>query len=138
MSTSLQLRTTAAPQTKDLRNRQEERIWHKLRKPDLPVRKKEADLWRVGSPKEEARALYKMLGRNGDDVHSLRSLIMVSPTEEIELRDWAASSSPRVAVGIEAMIHHRQEVLLQFDRLVASSQNADALPQRAGLSSNMS
>jgi hypothetical protein len=106
---------------KDLRNRQEERIWQKLREPDLPIRKKEADLWRVGSPKEEARELYKMLGRNGDSADSLRRLISVTTAEEVELRDWAASSSPRVAVGIEHMLTFRNAVLAEFDRLVGNS-----------------
>ena len=120
-------RTSEAPASerslpRKLGDLREETIWQKLRAPDLPIRQKDADLWRVGSAREEARALYKMLGRNGDDVQSLRSLIMVSPTDEQELRDWATCSSPRVAVGIEAMLHYRQEVLRHFDRLIASSQ----------------
>jgi|SRR5882762_7801707 len=100
----------------------EEAIWQKLRAPDLPIRQKDADSWRTGSAIAEAHMLYKLLGRNGDSAESLRRLISVTPTEEIELRDWAACSSPRVAVGIDAMLHYRQEVLRHFDRLVASSQ----------------
>ena len=110
------------------RGREAENIWQKLRKArgDLPVNpKRDADVWRVGSAGEEARALFKMLGRNGDDVRSLRLLITVSRAEEVELRDWAASSSPRVAVGIEAMIRYRQAVLIAFDRLVAQGRTND-------------
>jgi hypothetical protein len=92
------------------------------RESDLHKKKTDADLWHVGSAKEEARALYKMPGRNVDNVQTLRSLIMVSPADEGELRAWAACSSPMAAVRIEAPITYRQEVLLQFDRLVASSQ----------------
>ena len=113
---------TASQPRFTIREREAENIWQKLRASDLPIRQKDADLWRVGSAREEARALYKMLGRNGDDVQCLRSLIMVSPTDEQELRDWAACSTPRIAVGIETILHYRQEVLRQFDRLVASSQ----------------
>src|SRR5258707_11825603 len=98
MSTS-PLRANLPPQWKDVRNHQEERIWQKLREPDLPIRKKDADLWRTGSAKAEALMLYKLLGRNGDSADSLRRLISVTPAEEAELRGWAAISSPAVAVG---------------------------------------
>src|SRR6266849_777504 len=74
------------------------------------------------SAREEARALFRMLGRNGDDVNSLRALIGVSEKERAQLADWAACTSPLISLRIEAMVTYRQEVLLQFDRLVASAQ----------------
>jgi hypothetical protein len=129
-----QLRTSADRQHKDLRRRQEASLWARLREPDSQL----GAVWRVGSAREEARALFRMLGRNGDDVNSLRALISLTPKEKAELADWAACTSPLISVRIEAMLTYRREVLLQFNRLVASSQNTDALPQRAGLSSHMS
>jgi hypothetical protein len=80
--------------------------------------KRDPDLWRVGSAKIEALALHALLGRNGDDVESLRRLISVSPTEQAELAEWAACSPPAVAVGIENMLRFRSEVAREFDRLV--------------------
>lgn len=56
------LSANTAPQWRDLRSRREERIWRKLRAPDLPVRKG-PDMWRVGSPKEEARAIQDARAR---------------------------------------------------------------------------
>ena len=64
--------------------------------------------------------LYKLLGRNGDSAESLRRLITVTPAEQIELRDWAASSSTHVAAGIENMLRFRNAVLAEFDRLAQS------------------
>ena len=65
--------------------------------------------------------LYRLVGRNGDSVDSLRRLISVTPAEKGELRDWAASSSPRVAVGIEHMLRFRNAVLAEFDRLLKTA-----------------
>ncbi len=109
MSTSPQpqLRASADRQHEDLRRRREASL---------------CAVWRVGSAREEARALFRMLGRNGDDVNSLRALIGVSEKERAQLADWAACTSPLISLRIEAMVTYRQEVLLQFDRLVASAQ----------------
>src|SRR5258707_452309 len=109
-----------------LRGHEEETIWQKLRARALPVRQKDADSWRTGSPIAEARMLYKLLRRNGDSADSLRRLISVTPAEEIELRDWAACSSPCVPVGIEAMITYRRQVLLQFNSLLANAHGRDS------------
>lgn len=117
-----QLRTSAAPQLKDIRNRQEENIWAKLRECDLP--KRDGDTWRTGSPREEARALFRMIGRNGDGVETLRQLIGVNDRELAELRAWAACTSPTIAVRIENMLRFRNAVLVEFDRLLTGVENA--------------
>jgi hypothetical protein len=83
--------------------------------------KHDPSVWRTGSAREEARSLFAMLqrNRNGDDIQTLRELISISAREEAELREWAAFSSPTVAVGIENMLCFRAAVLVAFDRLVA-------------------
>jgi hypothetical protein len=85
-------------------------------------RKKNPDLWRPGSPHEEAKTLVRLIGKNGDTADTLRELIRVNDGELIELREWAASSPAPVAVGIEGMLRFRNAVLAEFDRLLASSQ----------------
>jgi hypothetical protein len=85
-------------------------------------KKDSSDVWRAGSPREEAKTLARLIGKNGDSIADLRRLILVSPEEELELREWAASTSPAVAVGIENMLRFRMAVLAEFDRLLASSQ----------------
>jgi hypothetical protein len=90
--------------------------------------KKESDLWRPGSPREEAKTLVRLIGRNGDSIDDLRRLISVTPAEELELREWAACSSARVAVGIETMIRFRAQVASEFDRLV--EMRTEAIPGR--------
>jgi len=44
-------------------------------------------------------------------------LISVSDRELTELHEWAACSSPAVAVGIENMLKFRSKVAREFDRL---------------------
>lgn len=81
--------------------------------------KRDPDLWRPGSAATEARCIFEMVGRNGDDVNSLRRLIGVSASEEAELREWAACAPPATAVGIEHMIRFRAAVLAEFETLVS-------------------
>ena len=103
-----------------LRNHQEESLWHRLRRQrgDLPT-PRDGDVWRVGAASVEAAALFRLLRRgNGDTVESLRQLIAVSPADKRELMEWAALSSPTIAVRIEAMVAYREEVLAAFDHLV--------------------
>ena len=111
------LRQMSTP-AQTIRDHEEEILWCDLGESRLP--KKDSDPWRPGSPLVEAAALVKLIGRNGDDVESLRALIGVSDAELAELREWAASSSPVIAVGIENMIRFRAQVALEFERLVRS------------------
>jgi hypothetical protein len=127
MSSSPQLRPSAAPQSKDFRNRADERIWQKLRRSHFPRNKDVADFWNVPSAAVEAASLFRLLRRgNGYSVESLRELIAVSPADKRELAEWATLSSPSVAVRIELMIAFRAEVLAAFDRLVENAHRGDS------------
>ena len=83
---------------------------------------RDSDFWRAGSAVGEARVLFRLL-KNGDDAQSLRQVISVSPTELAELKAWAASSSPAVAVGIDNMLRFRSKALAEFNRLVSGVNN---------------
>ena len=63
-----------------------------------------------------ARVVW-LVGKNGDTAETLRELISVSDRELTELHEWAACSSPAVAVGIENMLKFRSKVAREFDRL---------------------
>jgi hypothetical protein len=83
------------------------------------------DVWRTGSAKQEAIALHALLGRNGDDVESLRALIGVSDKERDELSQWAANC-PALHGRIEAMVYYREKVLEEFNRLVENAHRSDS------------
>lgn len=68
--------------------------------------------------KEEARALFEMVGRNGDTMDSLRELILVSPKIEAWLLEQTRHS-PRGRCGIEKVLRFRRRVLEEFERLVS-------------------
>src|SRR5712692_6414204 len=67
---SMPAQANTATQPKWERDRQEESIWRELSV--FPKKKKDADLWRPGPPATEALALFRMIGKNGDTVESLR------------------------------------------------------------------
>lgn len=71
--------------------------------------------------------MFRLVGKNGDTAETLRELISVSDRELTELHEWAACSSPAVAVGIENMLKFRSKVAREFDRL---AQSLGATPQR--------
>jgi phage protein U len=78
------------------------------------------EAWRwPASPRKEARQLVQMLGRNGDDIRSLRALICITDGERAKLRAWA-DEEPELVSGIEQAIAFRDAVLREFDRLVAA------------------
>lgn len=70
--------------------------------------------------KEEARALFEMIGRNGDSVESIRELIQVSPKIETWLLEQARHS-PRGRRGIEKVLDFRRRVAAEFEQLIAGS-----------------
>lgn len=77
----------------------------------------DAEVWSHAGAQAEARALVVMVGRNGDDAASLRRLIGVSASEEVELRRWA-EESPELAVRIEGVLFYRADVLAEFEALM--------------------
>jgi len=109
------------------REREADNIWQQMRDSDIPKKKKDSDPRRAGSPAIEALALFRLVGKNGDTAETLRELISVSDRELTELHEWAACSSPAVAVGIENMLKFRSKVAREFDRL---AQSLGATPQR--------
>ena len=92
------------------REREADNIWQQMRDSDIPKKKKDSDPWRAGSPAIEALALFRLVGKNGDTAETLRELISVSDRELTELHEWAACSSPAVAVSIENMLKFRSKV----------------------------
>ncbi len=68
--------------------------------------------------KEEARALFEMVSRNGDTVDSIRELILVSPKTESWLLGQTRHS-PRGRRGILKVLNFRRRVLAEFDKLLA-------------------
>jgi hypothetical protein len=103
-------------------HQQEEKVWEEVRVQAGDVPKWAGDdTWRVGGAGCEARCLYGLLGRDGNDVHSLRQLIGVSAAEEVDLRLWI-QCEPELRRKIESMIHFRQRVLAAFNALVENAQ----------------
>ncbi len=83
--------------------------------------------------KEEARALFEMIGRNGDSVESIRELIRVSPKGEAWLLEQARHS-PRGRRGILKVLDFRRRVLEEFGELVIKQRvSADASSTAEGL-----
>ena len=92
---------------------------------------RDSDVWAVNSsPASEARALFNMLGRNGDNIEDVRQLINVTPAEELELRAWSAEH-PHLASRIETVLHFRAAVAREFDRLLRAPSCRKVLVRRA-------
>ncbi len=125
MSSSLQLNVVTKPTTRTSKvfNDLIDRTFRALGR---ETESSKHDVWRTGSAKQEALAVYAMLGKNGDSIESLRQLIAVSPTEKSELEEWAACSSPAIALGIENMLRFREKVLEEFDHRVENARRADS------------
>ncbi len=70
--------------------------------------------------KEEARALFEMIDRNGDTVDSIRELIRVSPKVEAWLLEQARYG-PRGRRGVLKVLDFRQRVAAEFERLLELS-----------------
>ena len=67
--------------------------------------------------KEEALALFEMIGRNSDTVDSIRELIRVSPKVEAWLLEQMRYS-PRGHRGILKVLDFRRRVMGEFERLL--------------------
>jgi hypothetical protein len=72
----------------------------------------------TASPKEEARALFAMIGRNGVNVESIRELIAVPAETERALRLYL-HRHPEDAEGVQRVLEFRIRVAEQFERLIA-------------------
>jgi hypothetical protein len=66
--------------------------------------------------KEETRALFEMIGRNGDTADSTRELIAVPPKIHASLLEYARHR-PRAKQGILKVLDLRQRVAAEFERL---------------------
>jgi hypothetical protein len=69
-----------------------------------------------------------MIGRNGDNVETMRELISISEEERSEMTEWA-QNQPEMVLRIEAAIRFRAEVLFEFNRLLSEG-NMQANPER--------
>jgi len=72
--------------------------------------------WQFGNPRTEAKALFIILGRNGDTEESLLKLIRVTPQEQVTLRDCAARYHD-LSDHIEQAIQFREKVEEEFKRI---------------------
>ena len=72
----------------------------------------------TASPRQEARALFAMIGRNGDTVESIRKLIAVPPEIERLLRLYL-HQHPEDTRGIMRVLEFRQRVSEEFELLNA-------------------
>ena len=79
--------------------------------------------------KEEARALFEMVGRNGDTVESIRELIRVRPRIEAVLRAYT-KANPEEWRGIRAILRSRQRVEEEFERSITDVSHASPSPPR--------
>jgi hypothetical protein len=104
--------------------------WQKLA--GFPKKKKDSDLWRPGSPAIEALALFRLVGKNGDSIDDLRTLIGVSAEEKNELDAWCLRE-PRLKRKIEGMVNFRELVLAEFNSLVENRSQTAVSGQSVGL-----
>jgi hypothetical protein len=72
--------------------------------------------WHLPSPRDEARAVFEMVQRNGSSIEEARELISISEEERREMAEWA-QTQPAVAPRFESAIRFRSEVLTAFDQL---------------------
>jgi len=76
------------------------------------------DAWRLPSPRAEAAACLRVALSNGGVEH-MREVIAVSEGERAELLAWAAEE-PTLTSRILGAVSYREEVLAEFDELVAA------------------
>jgi len=72
---------------------------------------------KLPSPKTEAKALFRMVGRNGDSLESLRALIRVGET----VRHMMFKNAPDKE-EVKRMLEFRERVLEVFEELVAKQE----------------
>ena len=75
-------------------------------------------------PREEARNLVALIGRNGNTVESIRQLIAVPANIEQALKHYARLH-PQDAEGVEIVLEFRRLVAKEFDRLVRGRPRLD-------------
>jgi hypothetical protein len=115
--------TKSGPKLPVLTDSQEHTVWEELREGEVSKPVRDADLWRPGSALIEAKCLYEMIGKNGDDAQTLRELISVSDADRRELGLWI-EQEPYLRNKIQTMIHFREMVLAAFDRLAGNALSA--------------
>ncbi|MFY9531443.1 MAG: hypothetical protein WBC04_12360 [Candidatus Acidiferrales bacterium] len=71
----------------------------------------------VAAPAIEARALFTLIGRNGNTVEKIRALIAVPPEIEAVLRAYAVRY-PEDGASVEQALEFRRRVGEEFERLV--------------------
>jgi len=76
----------------------------------------EYQAWSLPPPRVEAKALFTMLGRNGDTKESLLKLIRVAPREQAALRECAARCH-ELSGHIERALRFREKVEEEFKAL---------------------
>ena len=85
----------------------------------------DSNLWFVGPPKVEARALLALVGRNGDTVDTIRELIRVPPRIEMALRTYGQGHAGE---GMVQILTFRKRVAEEFARLVGGMAFAPSNP----------
>jgi hypothetical protein len=79
---------------------------------------------RTGSPgpsaHAEAGSLFRLIGSNGETADTLRELIAIPP-RELSILQALTKRSPELSCRVERAIEFRQQVLEEFDRLVAKN-----------------
>ena len=78
----------------------------------------DSNLWFIGPPEVEARALLALVGRNGDTVDTIRELISVPPRIETPLRTYGQGHSEENVLQI---LTFRKRVAEEFARLVGGT-----------------
>jgi hypothetical protein len=76
----------------------------------------EFQVWQFSEPRMEAKALFALLGRNGDTEESLLELIRIAPQDQAVLRDCAADC-PGLAAHIGRALQYRLRVEEEFRAL---------------------
>lgn len=72
---------------------------------------------KLPSPRTEAKALFRMVGRNGDSTESIRELIQVQPETKNIMLARAANPSE-----INRILKFRERVLAVFEELAAKQE----------------
>lgn len=73
---------------------------------------------KLPSPRTEAKALFRMVGRNGDSLESMRALIQVQDEVRKEMFKYAPAEE------IKRILLFREQVLAVFDELTAKQERA--------------
>ena len=76
--------------------------------------------WAFASVQSEAQSLFRLIGTNRETADTLRQLISIPP-RELSILQALAVRSPDLSRCVERAIEFRQQVLEEFDRLVAKN-----------------